>query len=569
MSPAASGSAPPAWGRRHTVVLVAALGLCAFLYFFALGDIAFLGKDEPKNAQAARSMLERGDWVTTRLQGEPWFDKPILYYWTAVVGYRLFGVSELGARVGPALAALLTLCFTAGLARRMLRPQPHAAALAVFVLGSSLEYFWLARSAVTDALLACFVTATLVAWWRARESDQALRWFVAAGAAAGMAALAKGPVGIALPALIIGADLLLGRTLAPLRPGRIAAAVAAFLAVAGPWYTLVTLRSEGRFFRDFILHYNVERFTTENLPHPGPFYYYLPVLLLGPFPWSAFLPGAGIRIAREWRQLPPAERGAIRFLLLWIGVPLLFFSFAGSKLPSYLLPTLPAIALLLTREIVSVVIEAHRGRARPLAIGAFCFALVAGGIAGGTLFYLMERDPILLAPAFPFSIVLAGTAVAALAGLGLKRPGLVLGSIGAAAFLAPLAAVSWALPAAENYASARQIALRAVALAPPGAPLLAYRFYDNSFFFYTNERAERWWERRWIEQRVEGLGEALCFVQTADLPEMLASERVTAEPLAAVAGIHLLRLRAVTPDPSSVPPPAAGQFPATEEGGLR
>jgi 4-amino-4-deoxy-L-arabinose transferase-like glycosyltransferase len=514
-------------------------------------------------------MLERGDWVTTMLQGEPWFDKPILYYWTAVVGYRLFGVSELGARLGPALAALLTLWFTAGLARRMLGDRMHAAPLAVLVLGSSLEFFWLARSAVTDSLLACFVTGTLVAWWRARESARPLPWFVAAGAATGMAALAKGPVGIALPALIIGADLLLGRTLAPLRPGRIAAAAAAFIAVAGPWYTLVTLRSDGRFFEDFILHYNVERFTTENLPHPGPIYYYLPVLLLAPFPWSAFFPGALVRIAREWRQLPPAEREWIRYLLLWIGVPLVFFSFAGSKLPSYLLPTLPAIALLLTRELGFLVADARHGKGRALAIGAVCFALVAAGIAAGTLFYLTERDTNLVLPAFPFSIVLAGAAIAALAGIGLRRPRLVMGGIGAAAFLAPLAAVTWALPAAENYASARQIAVRAVALAPPGAPILAYRFYDNSFFFYTNERTERWWERRWIEQRVEGLGEALCFVLTTDLPEMLASDRVTAEPIATVAGVHLLRLRAVAPAPSAGPAAATSETPATNDRSLR
>jgi 4-amino-4-deoxy-L-arabinose transferase-like glycosyltransferase len=540
------------------VTLITAIGLCAFLYCFALGDIAFLGKDEPKNAQAARGMLERGDWVVTMLEGEPWFDKPILYYWTAVVGYKLFGVSELGARLGPALAALLTLWFTAGLARRLLPDRPHAAALAVLVLGSSLEFFWLARSAVTDSLLACFVTGTLAAWWRARDSSRPLPWFVAAGAAAGMAALAKGPVGIALPGLVIATDLVLRRTLAPLRPGRIAAAAAAFLAVAGPWYTLVMLRSNGRFFDDFILHYNVERFTTENLPHPGPIYYYLPVLLLGPFPWSAFLPGAFVRVAREWRRLQAVERDRLRFLLLWIALPLVFFSFAGSKLPSYLLPTFPAIALLLAREIGCVVDDARLGRRRALAIAGSCFALVSAGIAAGTLYYLTEHDADLVLPAFPFSLVLAGAAIAALAGVGLRRPRLILGGIGAAAFLAPLAAVTWALPAAEDYASARHIAARAMAAAAPGAPILAYRFYDNSFFFYTNERTERWWERRWIEQKVEGLGEALCFVQSSDLPDLLASERVTSEPIATVAGVHLLRLRAVKPSPPAGPPAAGG-----------
>jgi 4-amino-4-deoxy-L-arabinose transferase-like glycosyltransferase len=532
------------------VFLVAVLGLCAVLYGTDLGAVAFLGKDEPKNAQAAREMLERGDWVLTSLAGEPWYDKPILYYWTAIVGYHLFGVGELGARIGPALAALLTVLLTFVLGRRYLG-DPRGGALAALVLGTGLEFVILARMAVTDSLLACFVTGSLVAYLLAREGVRPgwnvhLFW-----ASAAAATLAKGPVGLVLPLMVAGVDLLLERDATLFRKLRWLSGPLVLLAVAGPWYALAIHRSDGRFFQDFILHYNVERFTTENLPHPGPWYYYLPVLLLGPFPWSVFLPTGAIRIARTFRSMPPERRSRCRFLLLWVALPVVFFSMAGSKLPSYLLPTFPALAVLLAGEIRLLLHAPGRGLPRPLAVAGAVFSVIAGGLAGAAVYYLQVDEPTLLPAAMPLVGVLAFTALAMLAALLLRRRTLVVTWVGAFALLVPLALIHWVSPALEERASAKEIALMGMALEPAPGRFLAYRFYDNSWFFYTDCTVERMWARDALQRRFQELGggEALLYVRDFDLYELGTFPEIRVEEeVGAVGMIHLLRVSWVPPE---------------------
>jgi 4-amino-4-deoxy-L-arabinose transferase-like glycosyltransferase len=533
-------------GQRWIVVVLA---LCALLYFLRLGDIAFLGKDEPKNAQAAREMLRSGDWVVTTLDEERWFDKPILYYWTTLVGYSIFGVGELGARVGPALAALLALWITYLLARRLLASGRHgghaasAGALAALILGSGPLFFYYARTAMTDSLLTAFVTGCLAAYYFAREGIHPARNMHLAWACAALAVLAKGPVGLLLPALVIGADLLWTRRPGSLRRLCLPTGVLLFMALAGPWYALVTVRSEGQFLQDFLMQRNLARYTTDDLPHQGPVWYYLPVLLLAGYPWSLLLPGALMRLARRWKSLPAEERSRVRFLLLWMVLPTMFFSFAGSKLPSYLLPAFPAVAVLLARELCSLRAARDRAARATLAAGLTLVAVFSLGVAAGGAWYALQQQP-RLSGSIPLLSALMLASLAALLAVALQPRRLAVPVLGTIAVVLPLVMVLSLLPSMEGRNSARQIALQAMELQPRPGQLLSYRFYDNSFFFYTDGLTERYYDLRWIEQRLDEVGgSGWCFVRAHDLPEVLGHDGLEAEDLGAVEHIHLLRLR--------------------------
>ncbi len=540
-----SGGSNTALADRRWIVLV--LALCALLYGLLLGDIAFLGKDEPKNAQVAREMLRSGDWVITTLDDERWFDKPILYYWTTLVGYSVFGVGELGARVGPALAGLLAVWITYLLGRRVLasrRDASHVAALAALILGSGQLFFYYARTAVTDSLLTAFVAGCLTAYYFARQGIHPTRNMHLAWACAALAVLAKGPVGLLLPALVIGADLLWTREPGSLRRLCLPTGLLLFVALAGPWYALVTMRSDGQFLLDFLLERNLARYATDDLPHQGPVWYYLPVLLLAGYPWSLLLPGALIRLARRWKSLPAEERNRLRFLLLWIALPTVFFSFSGSKLPSYLLPAFPAVAVLLARELISLRNRQDRASSAALVAGLTLFALFSLGVVAGGTWFAVQQEPQDLAAAMPLLSALTLAALAALAAVALEPRRLAVPVLAASAIVLPLAIVLSVPQSVEGRASARRIALQAMELQPRPGQLLSYRFYDNSFFFYTDGLTERYYDLRWIEQRLEEVGgSGWCFVRTRDLPEVLGRDGLEAEELGVVENIHLLRLR--------------------------
>jgi 4-amino-4-deoxy-L-arabinose transferase-like glycosyltransferase len=211
-----------------------------------------------------------------------------------------------------------------------------------FVTGTSLLPFAYGRAASMDMLLAATVTLAIgLAGLRVTGVAGRLA-VVAAAAAAGLATLAKGPLGLLLPVLVLGGYLLATREWRWLREALSPLALAAFAAVAAPWYVAI-LRDQGRHFLDvFILNHNVERFTSTVHNHPGPSWYYLPILLAGLFPWSGLVVPALLRLA------PRASRADL-FVLLWLALPLAFFSLAGSKLPGYILPCVPPLALLVGR----------------------------------------------------------------------------------------------------------------------------------------------------------------------------------------------------------------------------
>jgi 4-amino-4-deoxy-L-arabinose transferase-like glycosyltransferase len=316
------------------------LALSGALLVFRLGAVPLLGPDEPRYARVAVEMRRSGDLVTPTLQGRPWLEKPILYYWLAAACFTALGETETAARLPSVAAGVLFVAATAFTGWRL---YGSAAGLhAGFVVATALLPFAYGRAAAMDMLLAATVTAGVGLMALALLGLARPRALVGAAAFFGLATLAKGPLGILLPALVAGPYLLATRDREAARRLLSPAAALVFAAIALPWYALI-LRAQGRAFVDvFLLDHNVARFTSEIHRHPGPPYYYLPVLVAGLFPWSGFvLPAFGAVRPRLFR--------ADLFVTLWLLVPFVFFSAAGAKLPGYVLPCFAPMALLIGR----------------------------------------------------------------------------------------------------------------------------------------------------------------------------------------------------------------------------
>jgi 4-amino-4-deoxy-L-arabinose transferase-like glycosyltransferase len=328
--------------RQEWIVLAV---VCGFLFFYGLGAFGLVGADEPRYAQVAREMLERGDWVTPTLGHQPWLEKPALLYWEEMIAFRVFGVSDWAARVPSAFSALMMIVAIYLFLRRFRSGSELDGAL---MTASCAAVIGFARAAGTDMPLAANFSIALLAWYAWQESQER-RWLVAAFAFLGLATLAKGPVAAAFFVLIILAFAavrrdwrLIARTL--WLPG-----IATYCVVTLPWFVAVQLRNP-EFFRIFILEHNLARFGTNLYRHQQPFWYFLVVALIGLLPWTIFTIAAVAETARGWRaegrKVFESEDGFDVFLLLWLLVPIVFFSFSQSKLPGYILPALPAAPIL-------------------------------------------------------------------------------------------------------------------------------------------------------------------------------------------------------------------------------
>jgi len=325
-------------------------GFCGFLFFFGLAYFGLIGADEPRYAQVAREMLARHDWITPTLGGKPWLEKPPLYYWQAMLAYSVFGVSDWAARL-PSAADATLMVFAIYLFLKRFRPgfQLDGALMTASAAG----VIGFARAASTDMPLAATFTIALLAWyaWYESESRRYLAIFYCF-LALGM--LAKGPVAPLLAAIIIvifvakkGDFRLLVRTL--WIPG-----ILLFCVLAVPWYVAVQIRNP-EFLRVFIVEHNLARFGTNLYHHPEPFWYFLPVTLIGLIPWTLFMAASFAETIRVWwterQQILASEDALNAFLVIWLIVPVVFFSFSRSKLPGYIVPALPAGTLLLAEYV--------------------------------------------------------------------------------------------------------------------------------------------------------------------------------------------------------------------------
>lgn len=308
---------------------IAAFLALLFLYLFGLTTAGLVGPDEPRYASIGRQMARSGDWITPRLWGEAWFEKPPLLYWMIASAHRLGLGDDLAPRLPVALAGVVFLVFY----WRVLRSEfgARAALYASAILATSALWFAFSQVAVTDLpMAAAYSTAMLLGlrWLSAggRRLPAAAAFFLA------LSVLAKGlvPLALSLP-LFWAARARWKEWVRPLP-------LLVFLLTAAPWYLAATALHGPAFLAEFFGRHHFARFSNGELLHPQPLWFYLPVLLGGFYPWSPvlaalFRPG----LYRDRRRT---------FLLLWAGFGLVFFSASTGKLPGYLLPLFPALAAL-------------------------------------------------------------------------------------------------------------------------------------------------------------------------------------------------------------------------------
>ncbi len=324
---------------RRSTDLLALIAFCGFLFFAGLQVIGLLGADEPRYAQVAREMLQRHDWVTPTLWGQPWLEKPPLLYWGQMLAYKATGsVNDVAARLPSAVLATLMVFFIYVWARRFRRGMQLDAAL---ITAASAIIIGFGRGASTDMPLTATFTIAMLSWWAWYESQNRM-WLLAFYAFAGLGTLAKGPVAVFLAGLIIIAFAVLRRDWRLVVQTLSLPGIALYLVVTLPWFIAVQ-RANPEFFRVFILEHNLQRYATDLYRHKQPFWYYVPVALIGLLPWTIFAITALVDAIRDWRfsvSEPQGKEDLRTLLALWFLLPIAFFSLSQSKLPGYILPAI-------------------------------------------------------------------------------------------------------------------------------------------------------------------------------------------------------------------------------------
>ncbi len=385
-----SGAAQIGWG----ILICATLSVC---YFSHLGAIGFVGPDEPRYAWIARDMMESGDWVTPRLYGRPWFEKPPLFYWAAAVSFKIFGVSEAAARLPSAICALLATLALAWLALRLYGAE--TARWLLLLLPTTVGMIGFSHAAATDMpfsgmLTIAMVCAAVVFGLTRNENTPILPRtprpaLVLFGFFLGLAVLAKGPAAIVLCGGTVFFWALFTKrwrdALRLLHP----AAIASFCLTALPWYILCARRNPD-FFRVFIIEHNFKRYLTPEFQHIQPFWFYAPVLLVALLPWTMlFLWSMVDGVFRLWRTRYIKDRTCL--LVCWAGFCLIFFSISQSKLPGYIVPAVPPLTLLFSHALCP---------SRYASKGALIAGLVANAAGFGTIGVLLSHSLIHLAPKY-------------------------------------------------------------------------------------------------------------------------------------------------------------------------
>jgi 4-amino-4-deoxy-L-arabinose transferase-like glycosyltransferase len=357
------------------ILILATLYVC---YFSHLGAIGFVGPDEPRYAWIARDMAETGDWVTPRLYGKPWFEKPPLFYWGAALSFKLFGVSEAAARLPSAISALLATLALAWLALRLYGAETTRWLL--LLLPTTVGMIGFSHATATDmpfsGMLTIAMVCSAVVLGLTRDGKTPILprtpWLALLlfGIFLGLAVLAKGPAAIILSGGAIFFWALFTKRWRDAFRLFHPAAIAAFCLSALPWYILCARRNPD-FFRIFIIEHNFKRFLTPEFQHIQPFWYYGLVVLVAVFPWTAiFLWTLFAGAIHLWRTriLSPSTG----FFLTWATVCVVFFSISESKLPGYILPAIPALGLILARSCASLAAKHNKSFGLvALALGLF------------------------------------------------------------------------------------------------------------------------------------------------------------------------------------------------------
>jgi 4-amino-4-deoxy-L-arabinose transferase-like glycosyltransferase len=358
-----------------------ALALVCAMYFLGLGNGSLWDNSEPTYGEVVKEMFRTGDWLSMHYNYAPWYIHPPLWFWTAGAAAIAFGLNEFTMRLPSALFGVLGAVATYRAGRRLFGEV--GGLVSGLALATSLEYLVLARLAILDTMLIFFMTvATVWGYFALRDGDRRAFWIAIAGAAAGT--MTKGPVAVVLPVLVLAGWFAIERRRGGARTQELPwlRGIAVYLLLAGPWFASQIALHGTPFLAEYVGRSTFGRYLTPFENQPGPFYYYVPLLLLGFFPWVAFLPKA---IKEAWL----ARRSDDIFLLCAASIPFIFFSVAQTKLPNYVAIIFPALALLVG-GLIGRAIESREPRMLRGALLVLPLALVLLAV-GITLYVQTQR----------------------------------------------------------------------------------------------------------------------------------------------------------------------------------
>jgi len=525
--------------------------------FFRLGSLPLSGADEPRYARIAQEMRDQGSWATPLLQGKPWLEKPPLYYWITAPFYSIFEIKETAARFGPALCALITAISVFWLGSGLWSRQTGL--IGASILLTSIGFVGFGRGASTDMPFTCCFTLSMAILARgvALPGQRAARPHMpASGRDArapgwkilfayvflGLAILGKGPVAIVLAFGIGLCFWFLDEQGTDLNSWRIVQGLALTAAVSVPWFWLVFHRNGFAFVSTFFINHNIARYATGIHHHSEPFLYYLPVLLALLFPWSGwfplFLSKSPLKEIRRWRQWDPR----MIFLICWFLVPVIFFSFSDSKLAGYILPSLPPLALILgiyASRAIKGTIEKFRLRAAGVLHLMFSASVAVAApfffqkeYGGNWKIGLLLGITILVPAFFTFGFTIKGKCIRAFSATVLQSLILIF-------FV-----TQFAFPLLGAYYSTREIAHRALELRSPGEPILTYRFFQHSLYYYTGYQVETQLDdKESLVQFARRHPDFLVVTKAEGMKEITGMKEISASPLGEQGNLRLLKIR--------------------------
>jgi 4-amino-4-deoxy-L-arabinose transferase-like glycosyltransferase len=449
-------------------------------WFSTLGWRALIHPDEGRYAALSLGMLQSGDWVTPRLNGILYFEKPALQYWAGAISFLVFGVNEFAARFWPALTGILSVLAVGMTAHRVWGSGQRAA----LVMASSTWVIGNSHFLTLDMSVTFFLTLALCAFLWAQQDGATLTerrygMYLAWAAMAG-ATLSKGLIGVLIPSATLVLYSLATGQWAIWRRMQWSAGLAIYLVLAVPWFWLVSQRNPG-FAHFFFIHEHFDRFLTTVHRREGHLWYFVPILLLGFLPWTSLLP-------RLFREAWPRRHGQVfqaeRFLLIWAVFVFSFFSKSSSKLPSYILPMFPALALLLGQVLRRLRPEELK---RHLWLPALAWAVLASAYPFAGMF-ASEQSPLPAMQHFALFLAVGGAGFLICVLFAWRRltrqaslPALMLVAAGS---LWGVSAMTIGHDALGQYKSSKALVDQVRSQMCPDTALFSVRIYDQSLPFY-------------------------------------------------------------------------------------
>ncbi|HCG77307.1 MAG: hypothetical protein COS11_06025 [bacterium (Candidatus Ratteibacteria) CG01_land_8_20_14_3_00_40_19] len=507
--------------HKNWVVILFLIFFTAFLLLPGLSKSSLWDRDETFYAEVSREMLATKNYIIPRFNEIDFLEKPPFAYWIMAGSFRLFGVGEFSARFPSALFGIGTVLLTFFLGTFLF--DRRTGIFSSLILSTSLFFLIAGKSAITDIYLLFFFTGSLLFFFLG--SKRKYCYLVSYGLT-GLAVLTKGPIGFLLPAAIIFLYLLFNKELRQIKDIHLPAGILLFFLVVSPWYLAIMKTTGGKFFSEFICRQHLYRFFHPMQGHYGPFYYYIPVLIFGFFPWSVFLPAAVWVKSEERRE----KSRAYFFLIIWMAAVFLFFSVSKTKLPHYILPLFPPSCILIGKF--------WSKEKKPfLKLSLFFFL----GIS--ILFFLSSVSLFWLKPDFTSPFITKGVAdqrsdgVFAFSLLTINFALLVGGGLLSLSFLRrkrlkrvfiSLVAIIFFFISFFSLSVVPEVnKLRAIPslakMAAKGSPedlVLSFRWFEPSLVFYSRHRVQRVNSLSELEKSLKTERKIFCFIQEEDYREI-------------------------------------------------